>query len=123
MKRTILARRVYESRASDDELRVLVDRIWPRGLSKAAADLDEWCRDIAPSTELRRWYDHVPSRWPEFERRYTVELTDPSRALALEHLRHLAVDRNLALLTATRAVTASHAVIIAQHLTGGLPSA
>jgi uncharacterized protein YeaO (DUF488 family) len=123
MNGTIRVRRVYESRVPADGLRVLVDRIWPRGLSKAAADLDEWCRDIAPSTELRRWYDHVPSRWPEFATRYGAELTDPSRALALEHLRHLAVDQDLALLTATRAITVSHAVVIAQHLTGVLPSA
>ncbi|MEV0521141.1 DUF488 family protein, partial [Nonomuraea sp. NPDC050405] len=73
-------RRVYEEPAGDDGTRVLVDRVWPRGLSKAAARLDEWCKQVAPSTELRRWYGHDPDRFAEFTRRYLAELEEPERA-------------------------------------------
>ncbi|MEV0148196.1 DUF488 family protein, partial [Nonomuraea sp. NPDC050733] len=72
-------RRVYEEPAGDDGTRVLVDRVWPRGLSKAAARLDEWCKQVAPSTELRRWYGHDPDRFAEFTRRYLAELEEPER--------------------------------------------
>src|SRR6185369_1446078 len=86
-KAMISVRRVYESRQPGDGRRVLVDRIWPRGLSKSAADLDEWCKDVAPSTELRAWFGHDPERFAEFQRRYAEELRDPSRAEAVKHLR------------------------------------
>ena len=78
---TVRVRRVYEHRATDDGTRVLVDRLWPRGLSKVTADLDEWCKDIAPSAELRKWYSHDPERFEEFQRRYLVELAEPSGRL------------------------------------------
>ncbi|BFU92986.1 MAG: hypothetical protein NTAFB01_41730 [Nitrospira sp.] len=67
-------KRVYEPVSPDDGVRILIDRLWPRGLSKAAAALDEWAKDIAPSTELRQWFGHDPERWPEFQRRYKTEL-------------------------------------------------
>jgi len=67
-------KRVYESPAEDDGVRILVDRLWPRGISKNAARIDHWFKEIAPSTELRQWYRHDPARWPEFQRRYTREL-------------------------------------------------
>ena len=70
-------RRVYDPPQPDDGRRVLVDRLWPRGLSKERARLDDWCREIAPSTELRKWYDHDPDRYVEFARRYRAELDDP----------------------------------------------
>ena len=99
----VRVRRAYEEPESSDGLRVLVDRIWPRGLSKERAALDEWCKDVAPSTELRQWYSHDPDRFAEFGRRYQAELADPERATALAHLRELAGgDRPLTLLTATR---------------------
>ena len=82
--------RVYEPREPGGGVRVLVDRIWPRGLSKDKADLDEWCKHIAPSTVLRKWYGHDPDRFAEFGRRYRDELTDPQRAEALDPLRELA---------------------------------
>lgn len=66
---------------------MLVDRIWPRGLTKARAALDEWCKEIAPSTELRKGYGHDPERFEEFGRRYQAELAEPERAGALTHLR------------------------------------
>lgn len=108
--------RVYEPRTPDDGARVLVDRIWPRGLSKDKADLDEWCKDIAPSTVLRKWYGHDPGRFAEFGRRYRGELTDPLRAEALAHLRELAKDRPVTLLTATKHAEISEAVVLADLL-------
>jgi uncharacterized protein YeaO (DUF488 family) len=92
---------------------VLVDRIWPRGLTKAAAALDEWCKDVAPSDELRKWYAHDPERFAEFSRRYRQELKDPQRAQALAHLRDLAKDRPVTLLTATREPEISEAAVLA----------
>jgi uncharacterized protein YeaO (DUF488 family) len=71
---TIEVKRVYDLAAPDDGYRVLVDRLWPRGLSRAMARLDLWLRDVAPSTELRTWYGHEVERWPEFQARYTSEL-------------------------------------------------
>jgi len=72
-------KRIYEPPASSDGYRVLVERLWPRGVSKEAAKLDDWLKEIAPSPELRRWYGHVPVRWPEFQRRYRAELGDKSK--------------------------------------------
>ena len=70
----VRVRRVYDEPAGDDGARVLVDRLWPRGLTKARADLTEWCKEVAPSTELRRWYGHDPAKFNEFARRYRAEL-------------------------------------------------
>jgi uncharacterized protein YeaO (DUF488 family) len=67
-------KRVYEPATDSDGQRILVDRLWPRGLTKKAAAVDEWMKDIAPSTALRRWFSHDPERWPEFRRRYKREL-------------------------------------------------
>jgi uncharacterized protein YeaO (DUF488 family) len=67
-------KRVYEAPARDDGVRVLVDRLWPRGLSKEKADVEIWAKDVAPSTELRKWFGHVPARWADFQQRYTAEL-------------------------------------------------
>jgi uncharacterized protein YeaO (DUF488 family) len=113
----VQVRRVYDAPARGDGNRVLVDRIWPRGLTKEKADLDEWCKTIAPSTELRKWYHHDPERFTEFARRYQEELTEPERAEALAHLRTLAKDRkNLTLLTASKAVDISEATVLAAML-------
>jgi uncharacterized protein YeaO (DUF488 family) len=113
----VRVRRVYDAPARGDGNRVLVDRIWPRGLTKEKADLDEWCKTIAPSTELRKWYDHDPQRFTEFARRYRAELTEPERAEALAHLRALAQDRKcLTLLTASKAADISEATVLAEIL-------
>lgn len=112
----VQVRRVYAGPVRGDGARVLVDRIWPRGLSKDKAHLDEWCGRIAPSTELRRWYGHDPERFAEFRRRYRTELKDPERAEALAHLRDLAKDRPLTLLTATRHPEISQAEVLAEVL-------
>ena len=70
----IKVKRVYEPPSEDDGVRVLVDRLWPRGLSRESAKVDLWLRDVAPSDELRRWFGHNPSKWDEFKRRYFEEL-------------------------------------------------
>jgi uncharacterized protein YeaO (DUF488 family) len=73
----VLLKRAYEEPASTDGFRVLVDRLWPRGKKKADLRLDAWVKDIAPSTELRKWFQHDPKRWPEFCKRYKAELKSP----------------------------------------------
>ena len=71
---TVKLKRVYEPRSDDDGFRILVDRLWPRGVSKENAGVDLWLREIAPSTELRKWFGHDPDKWLEFRRRYFTEL-------------------------------------------------
>jgi uncharacterized protein YeaO (DUF488 family) len=115
-KRKVQVRRVYEEPSRGDGSRVLVDRVWPRGMTKEKAELDEWCKQIAPSTALRKWYSHDPDRFQEFARRYREELTDPERAAALTHLRELATDRTLTLLTATKNAGLSEAAVLVELL-------
>jgi len=106
--------RVYDDPAGHDGVRVLVDRLWPRGMSKEKAALDEWCKQVAPSTSLRQWYGHDPGRFAEFRRRYAAELQDDEQAAAaLAHLVRLAADRTLILLTASREVAISEATVLA----------
>lgn len=84
---TIQLKRAYEPPASSDGKRILVERLWPRGISKANAALDGWVKDLAPSTELRKWYNHQPERWDEFQEKYKAELRQNANALAeLYHL-------------------------------------
>ena len=112
----IRVKRVYEAPGPDDGTRVLVDRIWPRGLSKERAAIDVWLKAVAPSSELRRWYGHDPARFDEFARRYEVELADPERRDALARLSELIGAGPLTLLTATRAVAGSQAAVLAKVL-------
>ena len=112
----VRVRRVYDEPDDNDGVRVLVDRIWPRGMTKARAALDEWCKDVAPSTELRKWYSHDPAKFEEFTRRYRVELEQADRGQALQHLRNLAADGRLILLTASRDVDISEAAVLAAIL-------
>jgi uncharacterized protein YeaO (DUF488 family) len=109
-------RRVYDEPARADGARVLVDRIWPRGLRKDAARLDDWAKDAAPSTDLRTWYGHDPAKFTEFRRRYLAELTAPVGQEAVGRLRGLAADGTVTLLTATRDVAISQAAVLADLL-------
>jgi uncharacterized protein YeaO (DUF488 family) len=109
--------RVYDHCPDQGAMRVLVDRLWPRGLTKVRAALDEWCKQVAPSSELRAWYGHVPERFPEFRRRYLVELATAEQAAALAHLRDLARSHPLVLLTASKDVSISEAAVLAELLT------
>jgi len=111
--------RVYEDQGRHPgEHRVLVDRLWPRGLTKTSADFDEWEKDVAPSTQLRRWYGHDPGRFSEFARRYRAELDNEPGASIVARLRDLAVGQHLVLLTATRDVEHSGAAVL-QEVVGG----
>lgn len=78
----IRVKRVYDPPSSDDGMRVLVDRLWPRGLSREKAHVDLWLKELAPSTELRKWFNHEPEKWDEFRRRYLQELQQQPEALA-----------------------------------------
>jgi uncharacterized protein YeaO (DUF488 family) len=116
---SVRVRRIYEPATEQDGIRVLVDRLWPRGMSKPRAEIDEWCRDIAPSTVLRRWYGHDPQRFTEFRRRYRHELATGAQAAALLHLTELADGRALTLLTASRDPAISEAAVLAELLEQG----
>jgi uncharacterized protein YeaO (DUF488 family) len=110
-------KRAYEPPAPRDGFRVLVDRLWPRGLSKEAAAVDEWLKDIAPSAELRRWFGHDPQRWTEFRSRYRQELEWPERSAALERLRAAARTRgSVTLLFGARDLTHNHARVLLELL-------
>lgn len=109
-------RRVYEAPDPSDGRRVLVDRLWPRGLSKSAAALDEWLKAVAPSDALRRWYGHQPEKFPAFRERYQQELRSPGQSAALDHLRQLARGGPITLLTATRDIDHSEAAVLAAEL-------
>jgi uncharacterized protein YeaO (DUF488 family) len=112
----IRVRRVYDQPAPGDGARILVDRVWPRGVSKAAAKLDEWAKDIAPSAALRTWYGHDPAKFGEFRRRYLEELDAAGPRDRLAALRALAAERPVTLLTATRDVDISQAAVLAELL-------
>ena len=109
-------RRIYEPPEQTDGTRVLVDRLWPRGVSKERAHLDLWLKAVAPSSELREWYGHVPERFDEFAARYRDELRDTDRAAAFSQLRELSTQGALTLLTASRAVEISEATVLATLL-------
>jgi uncharacterized protein YeaO (DUF488 family) len=106
--------RVYDEPSGGT--RVLVDRVWPRGVSKEAARLDRWLKDVAPTTELRRWFGHDPAKFPEFRRRYETELTRLPASEALRTLRDLAAEGPLTLVTATKDVPHSNAAVLAALL-------
>jgi uncharacterized protein YeaO (DUF488 family) len=116
MSRHVIVRRIYDDPSSDGGLRVLVDRVWPRGVTKEAAHLDEWIKDVAPSTPLRRWYGHRPDRFVEFRRRYLAELAGRRPTAAMNRLRDLARSGRLTLLTATRDIEHSQAAVLAERL-------
>jgi uncharacterized protein YeaO (DUF488 family) len=117
-RREIRIRRVYDDddRGGED-YRVLVDRLWPRGITKADVALDEWLKDVAPSTELRRWYGHDVGRFREFSHRYRAELRRPPASVAVDRLVEIARTKTVTLLTATRDVEHSGARVLEAHLT------
>lgn len=103
-------KRAYSPPSADDGIRVLVDRLWPRGLRKSAAAIDEWFKEVAPSTELRRWFGHDPSRWDEFRRRYRAELK--RKAELVDELRAIARAGPLTLVYAARDELHNEAVVL-----------
>jgi uncharacterized protein YeaO (DUF488 family) len=110
--------RVYDAPHRGDGRRILVDRLWPRGMTKERASLDEWCREVAPSTALRKWYGHDPERFTEFRDRYQAELAVGTRAESLARLRDLAAKQRVLLLTAAKDQAHSEAAVLADLLRG-----
>ncbi len=104
--------RIYDDPSAADGRRILVDRLWPRGVSKEKADLDDWCREVAPSDELRRWYGHDPERFEEFSKRYRAELREGERAEALARIAKEAEEGTVTLLTATKEPDLSQAAVL-----------
>jgi uncharacterized protein YeaO (DUF488 family) len=113
MAGTIHVKRVYEPRDANDGIRVFVDRLWPRGLRRADADVDHWLTDVAPSPGLRRWFGHRPDRWDEFKRRYRAELRGNAE---VERLLELAATNDLTLLFAAKDEAHNHALVLARRL-------
>ncbi len=111
-------KRVYEAVSADDGYRVLVDRVWPRGLSKLEAHLDEWLPALGPSTPLRTWFGHDPDRWEEFRTRYQAELDDPEQRRRLAHLRELAAQETVTVLYGAKDREHNQAVVISEKLVG-----
>ena len=109
-------KRAYEPAEPGDGVRILVDRLWPRGVSKAKAALDDWIKDIAPSTELRKWFGHDPARWAEFQRRYRAELLGQSDALG--RIRDLARTRVVTLVYSAHDEEHNDAVVLRAVLLG-----
>jgi len=110
----VAIKRVYEEPSRADGLRILVDRLWPRGLAKERARVDLWLKEVAPSTELRKWFGHDPKRWKEFEGRYLDELKTRGEPMAI--LRQEAAKGPVTLLFAARDVEHNEAVILQKML-------
>src|SRR5260221_13629373 len=120
-ERDVRVRRVYDQPSPDDGQRLLVDRLWPRGLSKAKAHLDEWVKAVAPSDDLRHWYAHDPARFAEFRGRYADELREPERTAGLTHLEDAADRGTITLPTATKDAADSEAAVLAETRRAGAP--
>ncbi|HVP51630.1 MAG TPA: DUF488 family protein [Terriglobales bacterium] len=115
----VLLKRAYERPSAADGTRVLVDRLWPRGLKKEAAALDAWLKDVAPSDELRRWIHAHPELWPAFRKKYLAELAAPAASKALHRLYELAGNsRRLTLVFSSRNLEHNNAVVLKQLLEG-----
>jgi uncharacterized protein YeaO (DUF488 family) len=114
VRTSIGIKRVYAAPEAGDGMRILIDRLWPRGVTKDALALDRWARELAPSNALRRWYGHDPARFAEFRRRYLAELEAVGDALA--ELRAAVRGRAATLLTATRELDLSHATVLREAL-------
>jgi uncharacterized protein YeaO (DUF488 family) len=111
----IAIKRIYEPASPEDGRRILVDRLWPRGVSRARAQLDGWMKSVSPSTELRRWFDHRPDRWEEFRRRYADELTSNPDVRTLSEM---AAAGPVTLLYAARDTEHNEALALAEYLKG-----
>ncbi|MEU3349346.1 DUF488 family protein [Streptomyces sp. NPDC006700] len=113
---SVRVRRIYDPPESEDGVRVLVDRLWPRGVSKEDAHIDEWPKAMTPSTELRRWYHGGEGSYEEFQRRYEAELAEPEAAELLDQIRKLARRGGVTLLTASKHPEQSQASVLADLL-------
>ena len=114
--RKVAIKRAYEPPTLGDGVRILVDRLWPRGLRKEAAHFDQWRKDLSPSTELRQYYSHRPERFAEFKKRYRAELRTQKAAAAVSELVDINFRRPVTLLTASRDLEHSEAAVLAAHV-------
>ncbi|HWJ70711.1 MAG TPA: DUF488 domain-containing protein [Sphingobium sp.] len=112
---TLHLKRVYEPASADDGARILVDRLWPRGVSKEEAALADWMKDVAPSAELRQWFGHEPARWDEFRKRYRMELAGNP---GIETLRMMARKGKVTLVYGARDEAHNQAVVLAEAVRG-----
>lgn len=113
--KAIVTKRIYDVPSKDDGYRVLVDRIWPRGVSKEDAKLDDWNKNIAPSDKLRKWFDHDPDKFDEFEKKYRKELKD--KVEDLEEIRKKAKNKTVVLLFGAKDMEHNQAVVLRKVLT------
>ena len=111
-KLSVALKRAYDEPATSDGTRVLVERLWPRGISRERAHIDLWLKDVAPSTELRKWFNHDPQKFPEFHRRYETELKSEAAQEALTKLREIAKQGHLTLVFAAHDANHSNAVVL-----------
>ena len=109
-------KRAYEPASRGDGYRVLVERLWPRGIRKEALPLDEWRKEVAPSGDLRKWFSHDPERWSEFKLRYLKELKDPAAAEQLRALADRAADRTLTLVFSSHDAEHNNAVVLKSEI-------
>jgi uncharacterized protein YeaO (DUF488 family) len=117
---TIRLKRVYEPPTEDDGTRILVERLWPRGVSKAKAAIDLWLKEVAPSAELRKWYGHDPARWEEFRRRYRAELDDKGEVLS--DLKRRLVEGPVTFVYAAKDESHNSALVLKEYLERGARS-
>jgi uncharacterized protein YeaO (DUF488 family) len=115
----IKLKRAYEAASKDDGLRILVERLWPRGVSKREARIDLWLKAVAPSTELREWYGHEVARWAQFRKRYAAELKGHADLLAL--LRHITERETVTFVYAARDEEHNSALLLKEYLEHGKP--
>jgi uncharacterized protein YeaO (DUF488 family) len=118
----IRLKRAYETPGDDDGQRLLVERLWPRGVSREAASLSGWLKDLAPSPELRRWFNHDPQRWEEFQQRYAAELQAADRQALLRQLAETAQHETVTLIYAARDTQRNSAVVLKQLLEQQYPA-
>lgn len=111
-------KRVYQEKGAADGTRILVDRLWPRGLSKAQAAIDEWMKEVAPGDELRRRFAHRPERWQEFREKYTAELSAPEKAGLLEKIARMAKEGEVTLVYAARDSEHNNARVLEKVIAG-----
>lgn len=107
-------KRVYEKPERDDGYRILVDRLWPRGISKASAEIDEWIKEIAPSTELRKWFNHKPEKFSEFKKRYKEELK--THVAELKKIHEISQKKKITLLYSAKDTQYNQAVVLLEVL-------
>jgi uncharacterized protein YeaO (DUF488 family) len=117
MATTIRIKRIYDLSSKEDGYRVLVDRLWPRGIKKEAGAFDEWAKDLAPSPDLRKWFDHDPQHWPEFQKRYRAELkaNEAVKTFVKTH----AGKKMITLLYAAKSEEYNHAIVLQEYLESG----